>query len=165
MTEQAQENITILKGHVSPETAYIVNDYPYGFNLRCKIRYWIEYKPNKGFRFVSQTSNPKRGNIWNKAKALTYNRFGGCMYLTHNGHVHYTGLSEYCDGSEALAWQEKYGDGVPEQGAQDSRKWVAAKVAYDVKRDAEAAAKDCHRVDLSLAVGMKEAVKALIETK
>jgi len=50
----------ILKGHISPETAFIVDDYPYGFRLRCKIRYWLEYNPKHGFRFVSQTTNPKR---------------------------------------------------------------------------------------------------------
>lgn len=63
----------ILKGHNSPETAYVVNDYPYGFRLRCKIRYWLEYKANHGFRFMSQTTNPKRpGEVWNKPKASTY---------------------------------------------------------------------------------------------
>ena len=63
----------ILAGHTSPETAYVVNDYPYGFRLRCMIRYWLEYRKGKGFRFVSQTTNPKRsGEFWNKPKASTY---------------------------------------------------------------------------------------------
>jgi len=39
----------------------LVEDYPYGFRLRCKIRFWLEYAPKRGFRFVSQTTNPKRG--------------------------------------------------------------------------------------------------------
>jgi hypothetical protein len=30
---------TILPDHTTPETAYVVDDYPYGFTLRCKIRY------------------------------------------------------------------------------------------------------------------------------
>jgi hypothetical protein len=38
-------NMQILKGHISQETAYLVDDYPYGFRLRCKIRYWLEYQP------------------------------------------------------------------------------------------------------------------------
>jgi hypothetical protein len=45
--------------------------------LRCKIRYWLEFHPKRGFRFVSQTTNPKRGNVWNKPKASTFMRFGG----------------------------------------------------------------------------------------
>lgn len=78
----------ILEGHVSPETAYVVDDYPYGFRLRCKIRYWLEHKPGHGVRLVSQTTNPKRpGEIWNKPKASTYCTFSGCMYLDDNGHV------------------------------------------------------------------------------
>ena len=44
----------ILKGHVSPATAYLVNDYPYGFRLRCQIRYWLEVHPRLGVRLSEQ---------------------------------------------------------------------------------------------------------------
>ena len=57
----------LLSGHTSPATAYTVDDYPYGFRLRCKIRYWLEYTPKRGVRLWSQTTNPKRpGEVWNK---------------------------------------------------------------------------------------------------
>ena len=125
----------ILKGHTSPETAYLVDDYPYGFRLRCKIRYWLEFKEGKGFRFVSQTTNPKRpGEVWNKPKASTYCRFGGAMFLDEKGHCHWAGLTEYSDGKEALAWLEKWGAGVPEVGMDMLKRFVAAKVAYDANR-------------------------------
>jgi hypothetical protein len=125
----------ILTGHTSPETAYLVDDYPYGYTLRCKIRYWLEYKNKLGFRLVSQTTNPKRpGEVWNKPKASTYAKFGGCMYLDDNGHVQWTGLSEYCDGKEAQAFLNTYGAGVPEIGQEIMRRFVAAKVAYDANR-------------------------------
>lgn len=70
----SQDNLTpIPQIHTSPETAYVVEDYPYGFRLRCKIRYWIEAHPRHGFRFVSQTTNPKvSGEVWNKPKASIY---------------------------------------------------------------------------------------------
>ena len=65
--------VKVLSGHVSQETAYVVEDYPYGFTLRCQIRFWIETNGKKGSRVVSQTSNPKRpGLVWNKPKASTY---------------------------------------------------------------------------------------------
>lgn len=125
----------LLSGHVSPETAYLVEDYPYGFRLRCKIRYWLEYKAKKGFRFVSQTTNPKRpGEVWNKPKASTYSEFGGAMYLDDNGHVQFAGLSQYSSGAEAKAFQETYGEAVPEVGRTLLNKWVAAKVAYDANK-------------------------------
>lgn len=60
-----------LIGHNCENTAYLVEDYPYGFKLRTKIRYWIESRKGYGQRFVSQTMNPKTGR-WNKAKAGTY---------------------------------------------------------------------------------------------
>jgi hypothetical protein len=144
----------LLKGHVSPETAYVVNDYPYGFRLRCKIRYWLEFKANKGFRFVSQTTNPKRpGEVWNKPKASTYYRFGGAMFLDDEGHVQWAGLSEYSGGAEASAFKEKYGEAVPEAGKPTMNQWVAAKVAYDGNR----------KSGDPLSVGLVEAHKAFLD--
>ena len=144
----------ILTGHISPETAYVVDDYPYGYTLRCKIRYWLEFKNGKGFRFVSQTTNPKRpGEFWNKPKASTYCRFGGCMYLDENGHVKWAGLSEYSDGAEAKAWADKFGEGVPEAGKSTLAGWVAAKVAYDSNR----------KQGDPLTTGLKEAHEAFID--
>jgi len=151
----------LLKGHVSPETAYIVDDYPYGYRLRCKIRYWLEYHPKRGFRFVSQTTNPKRsGEVWNKPKPSTYCRFGGAMFLDDNGHVHWAGLTEYSDGAEAKAWSDRYRDAVPEAGRKTLDCWVAAKLAYDAKR-AEAKAEG---EIPPLTVGLTEAGRAYAKT-
>lgn len=143
----------ILKGHTSPETAYIVNDYPYGFRLRCKIRYWIEYKKGKGYRFVSQTTNPKRDHVWNKPKASTYMLMGGVMTKGENGHIHWTALSEYCDGQEAANWRDKYGEGLPEAGLKELNMWVAGKLAYDANRTSGD----------DLSVGLKEAARAMVD--
>jgi hypothetical protein len=127
----------VLSGHVSPETAYVVEDYPFGFTLRCKIRFWLEYKAKKGVRFCSQTTNPKRpGEVWNTAKkASTYCRFGGAMYLDEQGHVQWSGLSQYVDGAEASAWFEQFKAGLPAGEAYEvAEAWVRAKVAYDKAR-------------------------------
>jgi hypothetical protein len=87
----ALPTVTPLMGHTSAETAYVVEDYPYG-SLRCKMRYWIE-TGTKGAtkgkqRVVSQTTNPKRpGEFWNKPKPGTYALFA-YLYLNHaNNHV------------------------------------------------------------------------------
>ena len=85
-------------GANSPDTAYVVDDYPYGFRLRTSIRYWIETTKH-GDRFVSQTVNPKTGR-WNKPKASTY---VGVAVLTRdpsNGHIFYTGCTE----NNGAAW-------------------------------------------------------------
>lgn len=126
----------LLRGHISPETAYVVEDYPYGFRLRCKIRYWLEHKPGFGVRLVSQTSNPKRGDTWNKPKASTYGRYGGAMFLDDDNHVTWSALTEYTDGAEATAWREQYGDGVPETARADMDHWIAVKCAYDARKAA-----------------------------
>ena len=125
----------ILTGHTSPETAYTVTDYPYGFRLRCRIRYWLDVHPKRGARLMSQTSNPKRpGLVWNKPKASTYALFGGCMFLDKESHVQWSGLTEYTDGREASAWRDTYGTGCPETLRPAMNRWVDAKVAFDAAR-------------------------------
>jgi hypothetical protein len=74
-----------LTGHVSEDTAYIVQDYPYGFRLRCTIRYWIETNKHGEQRFVSQTQNPKNGR-WNTPKKSTYDKVK-VMGLDEMNHV------------------------------------------------------------------------------
>jgi hypothetical protein len=146
----------ILSGHVSPETAFVVDDYPYGYSLRCKIRYWLEFHPRHGFRFVSQTTNPKRGDVWNKPKASTYYKFGAAMYLDDQEHVSWAGLSEYSDGAEAQAFKDKYFEGVPEAGRSTLNQWVAMKLAYDGARAEDKA----NGKILPLEVGIIEAREA-----
>ena len=147
----------VLEGHISPETAYFVTSYPYGRKLRCNIRYWIEYKAGYGCRCLSQTTNPKAGNRWNKPHAGTYSRFGAAMYLDEIDHVQFAGLSEYSDGKEARAFVEQFARGVPEGEAREVMfKWLAAKEAYELAR------KD--REDAPLELGTREAAIAWITT-
>lgn len=98
------DNRTPLHGHTSPETAMVVEDYPYGFRLRCRIRYWLETHPRHGVRFVSQTTNPKieGREVWNKPKASTYCAVAGGMYLDGDGHATWTGIG-HGDGPAAVA--------------------------------------------------------------
>ena len=122
---------SILSGHVSPETAFVVNDYPYGFTLRCKIRYWLESSPNKGVRFVSQTTNPKRGDTWNKPKASTYCRFGGAMYLDENNHVCWLGVSEYDSTQNLIDFKNNFGAGIPVDFVPHFESWLAKKIEFN----------------------------------
>jgi hypothetical protein len=127
--------IRLLTGHISAETAYVVDDYPYGFRLRCQNRYWLEHNPTHGVRLMSQTSNPKKpGLVWNKPKASTYARFAGAMYLDEVGHVQWSGLTEYTDGAQAASWRDTYGAGTHPASAAIMNKWVAAKLAYDARK-------------------------------
>lgn len=123
-----------LKGHVSPETAYVVDDYPYGFRLRCKIRYWLEYHPKKGFRLVSQTTNPKvAGEVWNKPKASTYARGIAVMLLDDdNGHVSWT-VTRYDDGETAKLREafKHCRDYLPAEAIPEAEKYLRIKTRYD----------------------------------
>lgn len=49
-------------------------DYPYGYNMRTSMFFWVEFKPGKGYRAVRQSVNPKNGRM-NKPKAGTYTDF------------------------------------------------------------------------------------------
>ena len=126
----------ILKGHISPETAYIVDDYPYGFRLRCKIRYWLEYHPKRGTRLCSQTTNPKRPEeFWNTPKCSTYCYLAGCMFLDENNHVHWEGLSEYSTAQSSIDWYETYKDGLIPEVLERVEVWIRAKRKLEELRD------------------------------
>lgn len=79
----------VLQGHTSPETAYVVSDYPYG-RYRTEKRFWLETTKN-GDRLCGQTLNPKTFQ-WNKPKKSTYCDVG-FLYLDENDHVHWDGIS------------------------------------------------------------------------
>lgn len=97
----------ILTGHESPQTPYVIADYPYGFKLRCALAVWVETRPGFGERIVRQTSNPRRPGIWNKPKAgryapvrlLALDDTGRLVDLTPNVH----------DPAALAAWEDQYG--------------------------------------------------------
>ncbi len=87
---------------VSPDTAVVVSDYPYGFELRCQKRYWVETKKGYGQRLVTQTSNPKKaGLVWNKPKAGTYSPLVVLYREPETGHIQATAWTPY-DGEASL---------------------------------------------------------------
>jgi hypothetical protein len=87
-----------LTGHTSEETAFVVDDYPYGFKLRTMIRFWIE-STKAGQRAVSQTKNPKNG-WWNTPKKSTYSPIK-VMGIDEKGHVIFDGIGVYASLEEA----------------------------------------------------------------
>jgi hypothetical protein len=130
----------LLKGHSTPETAFVVEDYPYGFTLRCKIRYWLE-ENKRGARFVSQTTNPKKaGEVWNKPKASTYCLIAGVMLLDENEHCKWAGLTEYSDLAESEAWYNTYKDGLSDMGKASIELWIEGKRRYEAALKAREAA-------------------------
>jgi hypothetical protein len=133
----------VLSGHYSPATAYVVSDYPYGFTLRCQIRYWLEVN-KKGTRLVSQTTNPKKGNIWNTPKASTYSLMGAMYVVDENdgkpeeiGHVHWCGLSPYVV-EKTQEYLNTYREGLQPAQIEYCEKLIAA----IAKRNAAKAASD-----------------------
>lgn len=114
--------MTPLYGHDSEASAYHVADYPYSFKLRTEIRFWIEHKPKRGFRFMSQTRNPKvASRSWNKPKASTYSLVAACMYLDDEGHVQWSQLNEYSDAKECAEFIHRF----PDSDLRFVRVWAA----------------------------------------
>ena len=127
--------MTLLHNYTSAENSFLVNDYPFGFRLRCKIRYWLEFSPTKGVRFCSQTTNPKASNeVWNKPKYSTYCKFGGTMFLDDENHVQWTGVHEFQDLKETLAWYAKYGSACVPDCVPKLRAWINAKLKHDKEK-------------------------------
>jgi hypothetical protein len=128
--------MTILSGHDTPETAYIVTDYPYGFRLRCNMRYWLEHNPKAGTRLWSQTTNPKKPEeIWNKPKASTYQPIAGVMLQNDEDHITWTGLNFYSELKEAIEFREMFYDYLHEMDKDRLDKWIACKELYEEKKE------------------------------
>jgi hypothetical protein len=127
--------LQVLKGHTNIETAYVVNDYPYGYRLRCKIRYWLEYAKGRGFRLCSQTTNPKvAGEVWNTPKKSTYSMLG-VMGLDEQGHVTWKGCSMY-EFDKLTDFEQVYGAEFDET---QQAVCTAARKAYERYQAAKAA--------------------------
>lgn len=92
----------IISHCTSEQTAWVVQDYPYGFKLKTTMACWIEYKPGNGYRFVTRTQNPKNGR-WNAEKPSTYVKQGFAFMYTdkENGHVKWSAWHWYPFSEEA----------------------------------------------------------------
>lgn len=83
----------ILTGHTSFETAYKIENYPWGYKLRTTMYVWIESKKNKGDREVRQTIDPRTGRLC-APKASTYAPFM-YLYLDEQNHVQHGQINAY----------------------------------------------------------------------
>lgn len=101
---QETNNFKVLDKQPTEQDPCIVDNYPYGYTLRTKIRYWTETTKN-GQRFISQTLNPKT-NLWNKPKKSIYSQII-LIGLNEQNHITYTCLSMYSL-EEAIRFKEKY---------------------------------------------------------
>ena len=101
MDQQITQERKYLYSHTTPETAFVAENYPWGFRLRTTIRYWVETKKakNGGQRFARQTINPKTGK-WCAIKYSTYSPIM-IMFLDHNDHIHSISL-DHNDGEERI---------------------------------------------------------------
>jgi len=106
-----------LYGHDSPQSAYVIDDYPSGFRARCRKRVWLEYKARSGWRLVEQTSEKwypgeepaKDAELsWNKPKASTYSDVAACMYLDAQDHVQYDALSMHTSASHVAEFMKEF---------------------------------------------------------
>jgi hypothetical protein len=114
-----------LQGHTSEDTAYMVSDYPYGRRERCRIRYWIEKKAGKGFRFCSQTEHP-RTLVWNAPKRSNYADIAGEMITDEKGHVVWIAVGIYSEPAHVLAFLDR----APGADVSILKDWTARKVAF-----------------------------------
>jgi hypothetical protein len=118
-----------LYGHKDENSAYLVEDYPYGARARCRIRYWLESSSSKGYRFVAQTEDPKKLR-WNNPKKSTYTEWGGAMYLDHQDHVQWVGVGQYTNDEKMLEFVKAF----PDSDMSILKKVVPAKMKYLLMR-------------------------------
>ena len=97
---------------ISEETAHVVENYPWGFNLRTSVRFWIESN-KRGSRFMKRTLNPKTGR-WCAVKKSTYSPV---MILAEYGteggvRTSYSSLEMSHDVEKTEAFRAKHWEGL-----------------------------------------------------
>ena len=110
----------ITDAHTSPETALLIEDYPYGFRERTQIRYWLEYKSGHGFRQMAQTLNPKTGR-WNKPKASTYVPVMVLARQESTGHVVTHSIGNYDEPTAIDAYETFYAGALTDNHRKEIR--------------------------------------------
>lgn len=73
-----------MQNFIKTSESTTVNNYPYG-RLQCKMVKSLDFKPGKGFRVSSQTTNPKTGRV-NNPKKSTYSPII-VLYVDENNHT------------------------------------------------------------------------------
>lgn len=117
--------VTPLYNHNSFETAYCVNDYPYG-RLRTKMYFWLDTHPKRGVRLVMQSVNPKTGRL-NKPKMGIYSAITENLFLDENGHCKSLGINEYSSSCDVIEFIKNF----PENHNMDTLKvWCLTKYRY-----------------------------------
>jgi hypothetical protein len=139
--------VTVLHGHVSPETAFVQGGYPYG-RLRCHRRIWVETAVKgaaKGQHRVNyQTTNPKRygpgrygegpeGHPWNAPHPSTYSDWV-VLYLDENEHVQVHGGS-FIYGISGGGDAHMRLDGTYDQLTDAERRWYGFMVKVGQRGD------------------------------
>jgi len=118
--------------HNSPESAYVINDYPFGRKLRCFKRVWVE-RTNKGskkgcFRVMEQTTKREvnyikdqyetapvdKPELWNKPKAGRYGLLKILYIDPETGYVERSGLMEFPWNEHILKFNAMFGEYLDE---------------------------------------------------
>lgn len=67
-----------------------IEDYPYGFKLRCTLLDSVDFDQKKGYRHVTQTTDPKSGRLNNPKKGTYYTAM--FRYYNTDGHIKIIGF-------------------------------------------------------------------------
>jgi hypothetical protein len=86
---------------------------------------------NRGWRFVSQTINPKNGRV-NAPKCGIYSKIAGCMFLDTVGHCTYATVHEYSKPDYCLEFARKF----PQADLRKLHEWATAHVRVHVRMPA-----------------------------
>ena len=75
------------------DNALMVENYPWGFRLKTKRKYWIESNKTQGDRLCFCTLNPKTDK-WCAVKKSTYNAVE-LLYIADNGYIESDSIYKY----------------------------------------------------------------------
>jgi hypothetical protein len=156
--------VTIISREVTETTPFEVENYPYGFRLKTKARYWIE-TTGKGQRVVFQTLNPKT-LAWNTPKKSVYSDLIILYRDEENGHIENArldfGYNDADDLNAFLALFAKENVLTPFQRQQinyfkailETRKYVKVEIKGGLETEAEREANEAQQKQVKAKLGL-----------
>lgn len=103
----------ILRGHTTPETAFMQPDYPCGFTSRTQRRVWAETATKgagKGQTRVMTQTRHKNGVAWNAPKGGVYHTFVFLFARTIPGQETYVDFVPLTRGTEIASFFQTWSE-------------------------------------------------------
>lgn len=148
--QEIKPTYTVLKNHTTFDNGAEVDNYPWGFSLKTKRRYWIETSKTHGQRLAYATMSPKTGQ-WCKPKRGTYSYIKLLLKQDDNGYIVTDSVSKYASSETMSNFLTKYENDLSTWEASEIKSMIrASDMVGDFYKEQETKTIEAHKERVSI---------------